>query len=172
MTTTTDVPTLGTRERDELRAMIGMRLEHDPSFEAYMLSVGRTPEDVQACRDAWARDQQGTQRSTQERPTGLVECKPWCQYSDGHPGALFRADQYCASVEVRVPLPGQSPHIDWARAAVVTDEEYRVYAIQAPDAAEPQIVACLDGNSAPKLTPSQVRELVEALQLVLGQVTS
>ncbi len=97
------------------------------------------------------------------RPAPVV-CAPWCCYGAGHPDELYPADQCCASVQLTVPLSMQ-PNIEDATEADYVD----VYAMRRPGEAV-QVDLSHAGGPEIRFTLGETRQLVEALQLVLGQV--
>jgi hypothetical protein len=93
--------------------------------------------------------------------TGPVECQPWCVYADGHSNATFREDQWCGTEMLKVDL---------TLPQVGDDEPYAlVSAYQAPGETLMVLVGHGDGPEM-RFTPDEARQLVENVQLVLGQV--
>ncbi|MDP9115871.1 MAG: hypothetical protein M3O28_01100 [Actinomycetota bacterium] len=111
--------------------------------------------------------------TTEERPSfRLVECKPWCVWGDGHPGYCLHEDQWCGSEELLIDL-SLEPEVEQDRGPLgrMGPDYYQVYAVCDPD--EPvKFTISHGGASAPYITLDEVHQLIEALQLLVGQVAA
>jgi hypothetical protein len=103
-----------------------------------------------------------------ERPVlPPIECTPWCADGNGHPGCNFLEDQWCGGVELRSPA---SRYPDVLMSDGVTEPEYvTVYAMRLPG--EPAHIAVGRGEEPViAMTPDEARQVIEHMQLVLGQI--
>jgi hypothetical protein len=91
-----------------------------------------------------------------------VQCQPWCEYQDGHANEGLVEDQFCSSVELQVPLSFEQ------RTGL---EALTVYASQAPGE-DARVVLCATYHVALHLTLAETHQLIEHLQLMLGQIES
>lgn len=103
---------------------------------------------------------------------GPIDCAPWCKYADGHPG-MFREDQRCYSDELRIDL---STHqrielsvADETGAWAPGPDYVTVFAKREADGGTVLCVSRADEDEA-NYTPAEAGQLVEALQLLLGQI--
>ncbi len=111
--------------------------------------------------------------ATEDRPSfPLVECKPWCGWGDGHPGCCFREDQWCGSEELRIDL-SLEPEVEQDRGPLgsMGPDYYQVYAVCDPGDLV-KFTISHSGASAPYMTLGEVHQLIEALQLLVGQVAA
>lgn len=104
--------------------------------------------------------------------TGPIVCQPWCIYGDGHRNALFADDQYCVTDELFVPISTAEPVDVSPSYGDCKPERLHVYGVSDRRHPEPRIVVNVDGGAAPPLTLDEAQELVETVQLILGQVTA
>jgi len=124
--------------------------------------------------DAWCARvgvSQGPRKSP-EPAAGAVECKPWCEYGDGHAGATYRADQCCYSPQLRVEL---STHLRIEESVIdgpewVPGPDYVNVHAQQVAGEDPRICISHAGEDDVFYTRDEARQLVEALQLLLGQI--
>lgn len=102
-------------------------------------------------------------------PAGPITCQPWCQDGEGHADALCADDQICFTTELFVPTSTAEP-VSVDGYGYCKPERLHVYGEIRPGEKAPRVVVSVDGGGAPAMTLSEVEELVEALQLILGQV--
>ena len=114
-------------------------------------------------------------------PLPPIQCQPWCEAGAiperaGHRDCFYREDQYCWGSELKVDL-SLEPQVEIAAnggghlVAAYVPDWLNVFLEQYADQAEPHIVMeRFEGTHCAKLTPAEARELIQALQLVLGQV--
>ncbi len=105
---------------------------------------------------------------------GPIECAPWCAQGDGHPDQWCLDDQHCIGALLRVDTtlepPIEQDHMHqgfWVSAP----DHVSVFPYRAGPAAADEL-RLLRGSTDEdiRFTPDEARQLIEALQLGLGQI--
>lgn len=108
---------------------------------------------------------------------GPIECQPWCLFGDGHGDAFARDDQRCYTDDLRVDMTLR-PMLEEGRLVegegwVRGPDHVLVHASQLGHERQPRI-SIRQETDGPfvelEFTPGEARELIEAVQLVLGQI--
>ncbi len=122
-----------------------------------------------------------TTSPTRERWTlPPIQCQPWCTYQDGHPNDFCREDQRCYSEDLRIdltllPVLEQSYYVE-GTGWVVGPDHIEVDAEQGGNERYPYIQIRKDSGPercvAWKFTPLEARQLIDTVQLLLGQIAA
>jgi len=94
-----------------------------------------------------------------------IVCQPWCREGDGHPDALFAADQHCWSEDRVIALTVNEP-LDggpaWWRGTSDPDAYAMVFLDRAPGESTSVCVGYAD-RFVIRFTPTEARLLAAAL---------
>ncbi|MDP9093398.1 MAG: hypothetical protein M3N95_10795 [Actinomycetota bacterium] len=93
-----------------------------------------------------------------------VTCHPFCQYQDGHPDCVDDVDQVCYGVELKTDLSLEYPGPDY-----VTVFGARAHGIDNDEG--PMVHLARNDLQGFDMTPGEARQVIEHLQLVLGQIS-
>lgn len=96
-----------------------------------------------------------------------IQCKPWCWIQDGHPDERFSDDQRCETGTLTVDLSTEQ-YSDF-HGLVEHPDRLEVHAQTRPG--EPVVLVVGLTDTLPfYVTPDETRQLIENLQLILGQI--
>jgi hypothetical protein len=89
----------------------------------------------------------------------LIQCQPWCEAGDGHPGEVFTEDQWCGSVHVEIPMSLSEP----VEAGGILAYEFIWTNAEKDRGAEAVVNVGVGDQPSVKLTPDEGRQLAAAL---------
>lgn len=94
-----------------------------------------------------------------------IVCQPWCREGDGHPDALFAADQHCWSEDRTIALTVNEPidggPLSWRRTS--DPVAYAIVFLDNPPGESTSVCLGYADRFAIKFTPTETRALAAAL---------